>query len=467
MSFLKGWFGGGADKKEGEPASPQSAAVANGTMPDSKTLQEAVPEAEADEVLPEQNRSLLAQLIAANGISMGMDLSKVVLPTFILEPRSLLEKLGDCMAHAELFAAIPDGDTPEKRMLRCAEWFLTAHHKRPPGVKKPYNPVLGETFHAKYTPACAASPIASPTKTGGPGDEEAAGAASPAAGAVVGVEWWAQQVSHHPPLTASMIRTTDGRVVAEGLFAPKTRFLGNSASLTPDGCLNVFLPEHGYEMYSISWPIAYVRGLIMGAMVMELGGTVRIRCMKTKMGCDIEFVTKGMFTGTYHQFHGTIFRVTGPESKEDIYKIEGEWTSVFTIKEIKTGAVVASFDVKKASVATMTVLPSEAATPNLDPNDKPPEDDSDLTCPWDAVSTWAKVTAAIAKGDQQGATTTKTEVENHQRRLRTRREEKKIEYKSSLFKPGGNFRTPGGNAFQLWSWIGPDAKDLYSLAGFK
>ncbi len=32
----------------------------------------------------------------------GMDLSKVVLPTFILEPRSFLEKLADFYYHSDL-----------------------------------------------------------------------------------------------------------------------------------------------------------------------------------------------------------------------------------------------------------------------------------------------------------------------------------------------------------------------------
>jgi hypothetical protein len=32
----------------------------------------------------------------------GMDLSKVVLPTFILEPRSFLEKLSDYYYHSDI-----------------------------------------------------------------------------------------------------------------------------------------------------------------------------------------------------------------------------------------------------------------------------------------------------------------------------------------------------------------------------
>lgn len=462
MSFIKSWFSSPTTSPSGTAAAqPQQA----GELPPGVNDKEPIPEAEADEVLPENNKSLLAQLISANGLSIGMDLSKIVLPTFILEPRSLLQKLGDCMAHAEFFADIPNAETPELRMVKTVAWFLTAHHKRPKGVKKPYNPVLGETFHARYIPTH--------TVDGQPVGVDSHGVSTAA------VEWYAQQVSHHPPISAMLARSTDGRVIAEGVFAPRTRFLGNSASLTPDGCCNLFLPEHDWEMYSISWPIAYVRGLIMGSMLQELGGVVRVRCQRTGMGADIEFVTKGMFTGKYHQIQGTIWHAEGEDMSKHkvLYKVEGSWTEAFTIREAAAtpsnggggggGKVVFSFDVNKSPVSKTDTLASDGRTPVLDASATAaaPSDDSDLKCSWDAVATWKKVTDAIEKGDQEAATTTKTEVENHQRRLRTRREEKKIEYVPDLFRPGEMFKAANGNTFQLWHFTGPGALPLLELAG--
>ena len=52
------------------------------------------------EVLEEEPRNLLLALVSQ--IRPGMDLSKITLPTFILEPRSMLEKLTDFMTHGEL-----------------------------------------------------------------------------------------------------------------------------------------------------------------------------------------------------------------------------------------------------------------------------------------------------------------------------------------------------------------------------
>ena len=57
------------------------------------------PDAET-EVLDEQPRSILLALIGQ--LRKGMDLHRVTLPTFVLEPRSMLERMTDFMAHPEI-----------------------------------------------------------------------------------------------------------------------------------------------------------------------------------------------------------------------------------------------------------------------------------------------------------------------------------------------------------------------------
>lgn len=52
--------------------------------------------------LPDEQKSLIWFLMKQ--VRPGMDLSKVVLPTFILEPRSFLEKLADSYYHADLLS---------------------------------------------------------------------------------------------------------------------------------------------------------------------------------------------------------------------------------------------------------------------------------------------------------------------------------------------------------------------------
>jgi hypothetical protein len=60
-------------------------------------------DADCAEVLEDDNRSIIMGLIAQ--LRKGTDLSRVTLPTFVLEPRSLLEKITDFMSHPELVVA--------------------------------------------------------------------------------------------------------------------------------------------------------------------------------------------------------------------------------------------------------------------------------------------------------------------------------------------------------------------------
>ena len=51
-----------------------------------------------------------------------MDLTKIVLPTFILERRSLLEMYSDFFAHPDIFLDITDGKDPEERLILVLRW---------------------------------------------------------------------------------------------------------------------------------------------------------------------------------------------------------------------------------------------------------------------------------------------------------------------------------------------------------
>lgn len=54
------------------------------------------------ETVSEENKSLMWVLLKQ--LRPGMDLSRVVLPTFVLEPRSFLDKLSDYYYHADLLS---------------------------------------------------------------------------------------------------------------------------------------------------------------------------------------------------------------------------------------------------------------------------------------------------------------------------------------------------------------------------
>ena len=61
---------------------------------------------EGEAGLVEEHKSVIMYLLSQ--VRLGMDLTKVVLPTFTLERRSLLEMYADFFAHPDLFVSISD-----------------------------------------------------------------------------------------------------------------------------------------------------------------------------------------------------------------------------------------------------------------------------------------------------------------------------------------------------------------------
>ncbi|KAF1381780.1 hypothetical protein PFLUV_G00157550 [Perca fluviatilis] len=155
-------------------------------------------------VLDDQ-RSIILHLLSQ--LKLGMDLTRVVLPTFILEKRSLLEMYANFMAHPDMFLSITAGATAEDRIVRFVEYYLTAFHEGRKGAvaKKPYNPVLGETFHCswevprdKVKPLVRSNQGSSWEPSRGPNNTLQAEDSS---AGCYRVRFVAEQVSHHPPVS--------------------------------------------------------------------------------------------------------------------------------------------------------------------------------------------------------------------------------------------------------------------------
>ena len=70
-------------------------------------------EPDYEEKLDDKPKSIMMSMIKQ--LKTGMDLSKVTLPTFILEPRSFLEKGSDFMLHGQIFANIQETADPLDR----------------------------------------------------------------------------------------------------------------------------------------------------------------------------------------------------------------------------------------------------------------------------------------------------------------------------------------------------------------
>ncbi len=48
------------------------------------------------------------------------------------------------------FCRAVKAESPFDRMKSVVRWYLSGFYKKPKGLKKPYNPILGETFRCYW-----------------------------------------------------------------------------------------------------------------------------------------------------------------------------------------------------------------------------------------------------------------------------------------------------------------------------
>jgi oxysterol-binding protein-related protein 8 len=77
-------------------------------------------------------------------------------------------------------------------------------------------------------------------------------------------------------------------------------------------------------------PNMYARGILFGKMVLELGDTCMAKNEKLGLFADLEFKTKGFFSGTYNAIAGKIRK-----GITDVGEIGGRWSHVMDFKDAK------------------------------------------------------------------------------------------------------------------------------------
>ncbi|XP_023582847.1 oxysterol-binding protein-related protein 9 isoform X2 [Trichechus manatus latirostris] len=193
----------------------------------------------------EEHKSVIMHLLSQ--VRLGMDLTKVVLPTFILERRSLLEMYADFFAHPDLFVSISDQKDPRDRMVQVVKWYLSAFHAGRKGsvAKKPYNPILGEIFQCHWTLP----------------DDTEENAELVSEGPVPGVSknsvtFVAEQVSHHPPISAFYAECFNKKIQFNAHIWTKSKFLGMSIGVhnIGQGCVSCLDYD---EHYILTFPNGY------------------------------------------------------------------------------------------------------------------------------------------------------------------------------------------------------------------
>ncbi|XP_011607707.2 oxysterol-binding protein-related protein 10 isoform X3 [Takifugu rubripes] len=344
-------------------------------------------------VLDDQ-RSIILHLLSQ--LKLGMDLTRVVLPTFILEKRSLLEMYANFMAHPDMFLSITAGATAEDRIVRFVEYYLTAFHEGRKGAvaKKPYNPILGETFHCswevpreKVKPQVRSNQGSSRDQGRAPNNSQQAEDSS---AGCYRVRFVAEQVSHHPPVSGFYCECRERKMCVSAHVWTKSKFMGMSIGVSMVGEGVLCLLEHDEE-YVFTLPSAYARSILTVPWV-ELGGKVSISCAKSGYSATVTFHTKPFYGGKVHRVTA---EVKHNSTNTIVCKAQGEWngTLEFTYSSGETKVI----DTDKLPVTKKKLRPVERQGRT------------------ESRRLWKRVTKSLKDGNIDEATEHKHRLEERQR----------------------------------------------------
>lgn len=353
----------------------------------------------------EEHKSVIMHLLSQ--VRLGMDLTKVVLPTFILERRSLLEMYADFFAHPDVFVSIAEQAEARDRMVHVVKWYLSAFHAGRKGsvAKKPYNPILGEVFYCHWD-------LASETEEPSPNTETVSEGPVPWS-STNSVCFVAEQVSHHPPISAFYAECLNKKIQFNAHIWTKSKFLGMSIGVhnIGQGCVSCL--EHD-EHYILTFPNGYGRSILTVPWV-ELGGECNISCSKSGYSANIVFHTKPFYGGKKHRITAEIFP---PNDKKSFCSIEGEWNGVMYAKW-SSGENTAFIDTRRIGIIKKKV--------------RKLEDQLD----YESRRLWRDVTLNLKLKDIDSATEAKHRLEEKQRAEARERKENEQQWETRLFHEDG------------------------------
>lgn len=301
------------------------------------------------------------------------------------------------------------------RLLKLTKWYISGFYIMPKTPKKPYNPIIGETFRCKW--------------------EHPASAHGPASNSFLICE----QVSHHPPVSAIYAGNRADGWVINGSILFKSKFWGLSAGCLLDGYATLYVPEYN-ERYKIGFPSAVAKGFIVGPLTMEMFGEVTIECEQSGLTSTIEFKTKPSFRGEFNCVGGNIRR----GKSEILYELSGRYDAEVFIRDVKA-------DTTKSLWKVTPELRTQCLPRHTIPFDEQDEFASERL--------WNVVTKSLIAGDQTAATEEKTRIENIQRRIHKDLEERGEQWKTKLFDYDPNSKE------WVYKWLNPTKLDMKNEIG--
>ncbi|KAK6589810.1 hypothetical protein RS030_193014 [Cryptosporidium xiaoi] len=235
--------------------------------------------------------------------SITKDISRITIPIQFNEPTSLLQRLAEDFMYLSIIENASFLNHSIDRLREVTIFSITPYASSVGRVYKPFNPLLGETFEFSHR----------------------------------GFRFIAEQVGHHPPVTAFYVEHHPAVLDAEvpklghdnkplysvwGQVGNKSRFTGQSLELSVLGSVNIKINEKN-DHFSFNRPKLLIHNIIFGKIWLEIVGISTIVNHSTSEFSLIEYQKSGWFSNDLFNIKGIVFNKYGVP----VYKIGGKWDS--------------------------------------------------------------------------------------------------------------------------------------------
>ena len=225
---------------------------------------------------------------------IGQDFWRITMPIELNEPMSMLQKTAEVLEFAHLLRAANACEDSLDRLAQVMAFFYSVIPYSIQRLKKPFNPLLGETFELVE------------------GD----------------LRFLVEQVSHHPPVAAFHGESDD--FVLFGHLRISLSVSLSGLVVSTGGPLRVTLKRTG-ETFSYARTKTSLNNLVMGSMYLWHFGPAELLNETTGERFLLDFKQKGWLRGSKPLCDGSVLRADGSVA----FTAKGKWSHYLKISDAK------------------------------------------------------------------------------------------------------------------------------------
>lgn len=250
---------------------------------------------------------------------VGKDMTRMTLPVTFNEPTSILQRVAEDLEYTSLLDEAATFEDSTLRLLYIGVFTASSYASTIRRVAKPFNPLLGETFE-----------YARPDKH---------------------YRFFTEQVSHHPPISATWTESPKWDFWGESNVDSK--FNGRSFAFKHLGWWYIRMrpdDKSPDDLYTWKKPDNTVIGILMGNPQVDNHGDVKIVNHTTGDYCMVNFKARGWRSSGAYEVRGEVFNKKGNK----MWVLGGHWNDSIYGKRV-TASDTGDMALQKSSTASASI----------------------------------------------------------------------------------------------------------------